>query len=122
MDKELVCITCPLGCRIRVKIDNNIVTNIVGNLCKRGEAYAKQEALQPMRILTGTMKSNESDKPFSVITDKAIPKDKVLECAMELKKHKPTLPIHAGDIIIKNILNTNSNIIATSNLEDHTLN
>jgi len=122
MEIELICITCPLGCRINIKTENNIVTNVAGNLCRRGEIYAKQEALQPMRILTGTMKSCESNKPFSVITDKAIPKDKVMECAMELKKHKPLLPIHAGDIIINNILNTNSNIIATSNLENHKFN
>ena len=46
--KEMICIVCPRGCRM--KVDNN--GNVEGNFCKRGEVYARQEAIRPLRMIT----------------------------------------------------------------------
>ena len=113
LEKSLVCIGCPLGCRLMVAVEGCTVRSVSGNACKRGAAYAQQEAVMPLRVLTGNMKARGCRQPFSVITDKPVPKHMLLACAAELRRHCPTPPISMGDIIIKDILETGCNVIAT---------
>ena len=117
MIKKLICINCPIGCHVSVTIEGENITDISGNNCARGKKYATQETVLPIRILTGTMKAAGCEKPFSVKTDKPVPKTMLLECAMELKKHHPALPITRGDVIISHISGTDANIIATQNFD-----
>ena len=42
--RELICIGCPLGCPLTVTMEETGIT-VTGNTCKRGEIYAKKEAL-----------------------------------------------------------------------------
>lgn len=100
-----------------VELQDNTVTSVTGNTCKRGKEYAIQEAVLPMRVFTGNMRAQGCIKPFSVKTDGLIPKSLLLECAAELRKHRPELPIQRGDIVLSNILNTGVNIIATQDMK-----
>ena len=113
LEKSLVCIGCPLGCRLLAEVDKLTVHSVSGNMCIRGEAYAQQEAVMPLRVLTGNMKAQGCRQPFSVMTDKPVPKHMLLACTAELKRHHPSLPISMGDVLIKDILDTGCNIIAT---------
>lgn len=115
--KFLICINCPMGCHLTVEHEGDNILSVSGNKCKRGKDYAIQEFTCPLRVLTGNMKAKNFPVPFSVRTNKPIPKSLLLECALELKKHHPKLPVHSGDVIIKNILNTGVDIIATQELE-----
>ncbi len=38
LNKEMICISCPLGCRLLVERDGDKIV-VTGNLCKRGERY-----------------------------------------------------------------------------------
>lgn len=116
MERELVCISCALGCRLDVNIENGAVRSVTGNACKRGREYACQEAVRPVRVLTAVMKAQGLQKPFSVRTDKPVPKDMLLACARELQRYHPKPPIAMDDVIIENILGTGSDIVATSDL------
>ena len=49
--KELICIVCPKGCRL--KVDNEF--NVTGNGCNRGIKYAKDELTNPTRMVTSTV-------------------------------------------------------------------
>ena len=40
--RELICIGCPLGCPLTVRLDGEQM-EISGNTCKRGEDYARKE-------------------------------------------------------------------------------
>ena len=45
---ELTCISCPLGCPLKVETDGNgAVVQVTGNTCKRGEVYGKKEVTAP---------------------------------------------------------------------------
>lgn len=112
MNKEFICVVCPVGCRLSAVVENGIVGSIRGNACKRGIDYAKQEAVQPMRVLTGLMRSAE-DVPIAVKSSGAIPKTMMLECAAELKRHRPALPIKIGDVLLQNICGTGRDILST---------
>lgn len=116
LEKQLVCVGCPMGCRLTVEIEDGEATSVAGHGCKRGAEYARQEAVMPLRVLTGNMKAQGCARPFSVRTDRPVPKELLLACAQELKRHRPALPIAMGDIVIENLLGTGSRVIATQDL------
>ena len=112
--KELTCIVCPRGCRLKVN-DNMEVS---GNACPRGEKYAINELTNPTRTITSSIRvTNRPYTLVSVKTDQPIPKDKmfaVMEAINELSVEAPT---RIGQIVKANILGLDSNIIITKNID-----
>lgn len=116
--KEIVCVNCPMGCRINVTTENKEIISITGNNCPRGKEYALQETIRPMRILTTTIKINGGiHNVLPVITDKAIPLDLTYSCMDIIRNIKVDAPIHEGDVIVNNLLNTGANLIASRSME-----
>ncbi len=112
--KELICITCPRGCHLKVDEERKIVT---GNFCKRGEVYGLNEVINPQRVVTSTVRVEGSTiNLLPVRTNKPISKSLMLEVLKELKGISVKAPIHVGDVIIKNIFGSDVDIIATREL------
>ena len=62
--KELTCIVCPRGCRL--KVDDDL--NVTGNFCPRGAQYAKDELTDPKRMITSFVRvKNRKDTVVSAI-------------------------------------------------------
>ena len=116
MKKDIICIMCPNGCRISVDYENGKVNSAEGYKCPKGADYATSEIVNPVRVLTATMKAEGCERPFAVKSSKPIPKSMMRQAAAELKNHKPAMPIKLGDTVIKNILGTGADIIATQDL------
>ena len=113
MEKELTCIVCPRGCRL--KIDENL--NVTGNSCPRGAIYAKEEMTAPKRMITSIMRvKNREYTMVSVKTSTSIPKEKIFDVLKEIEKVELMAPLHIGDIAIKNVLNTGSDIVVTKEI------
>lgn len=112
MQENLICIRCPVGCELDVLVENGCVAEVVGNQCPMGKDYAEQEIVSPVRMFTAIMKCRGKDKPFPVKSARPIPKDMVLNCAMELKKHHPLPPVKRGEIVVQDICGTGCDIIA----------
>ncbi|MBR1708727.1 MAG: DUF1667 domain-containing protein [Clostridia bacterium] len=117
MEKQIVCINCPLGCRITVSMEGTEIKSIKGNTCKRGENYARQEVLQPVRVITAVLPVVGSEIPVSVKTAAPVPKDKIFDCMHEMGKVKVQAPIHMGDVIVPNILGTGVDVVATKSVQ-----
>ncbi|MFN3691736.1 MAG: DUF1667 domain-containing protein [Fervidobacterium sp.] len=116
--EEMVCIMCPLGCRLTVTVGDNGAIIVSGNKCPRGIEYGKQEMTEPLRILTSSVLVLNGDLPLvSVKTNKPVPRKFLKEIMDIIKKTKIEAPVHSGDIIIPNILNTGADIVATRNVE-----
>ena len=49
MEKEMICIVCPVGCHISVNTENY---EVKGNACPRGAVYGKEELTAPKRVVT----------------------------------------------------------------------
>ena len=113
---EIVCINCPVGCRLKVKVENGAVTEIAGNACKRGETYARQECIAPMRMITAVIPVEGSKMPLSVKTRTPIPKQLLFACMEALAEVKLTAPIAAGAVVLENVLGTGVDIIATKSV------
>ncbi len=115
--KELICVSCPIGCAVTVTLDdNNEVVSVTGNTCKRGDSYARQECTHPERMLTSTVKVTGSRLPVvPVKSAKPVPKELLLDCMQEINRVIVQAPVHIGDVVLSNILNTGVDIVATNN-------
>lgn len=111
--KELTCIVCPRGCRL--KIDDDL--NVTGNSCPRGAQYAKDEMTNPKRMITSIVRvKNRENMMVSVKTSTSIPKGKIFDILKEIEKVSVEAPVHIGDVLIKDVLGTGSDIIATKEI------
>jgi CxxC motif-containing protein len=113
--KKLTCISCPIGCELSVSLDENgKIVDIEGNRCPRGEEYAISEITDPKRILPISVKVENGEMELvSAKTDKPVPKKRLNEIIDYIKKLKVKAPIKRGDVIVKNILETGANLVAT---------
>ncbi|EFI41435.1 MULTISPECIES: DUF1667 domain-containing protein [Peptoniphilus] len=115
---NMTCISCPMGCMMKLKVDNEKnLLSIEGNNCKRGELYAKDEVKNPKRMVCSTVRVIGGIMPIvSVKTEMPIPKDKIFNIMEEINRVQIKAPVEIGYIVLKNVCNTNVNIIATSNV------
>lgn len=115
MKKELVCIVCPMGCRMIIeKNDDEDSYKVIGNNCKRGEKYAVKELINPTRVVTSTVKINSiKSKRLSIKTNDGIPKELIFECMKKINDIEVNAPIKVGDILIHNIFSTGVDIVST---------
>ena len=112
--KEFICIVCPKGCHLKVDDEGNVT----GNTCIRGEKYGKQEAVDPKRTLTSTVKiKSELIRRLPVITSNDVPKDKVQEIVRYLDNVEVSAPIKVKDVIVKDVMGLGVDILATRSVE-----
>jgi CxxC motif-containing protein len=115
MEKKLTCIVCPIGCSLKIRLDeNNNVIEITGNTCPRGKEYAINECTNPVRVVTSTIRLVDG-RILPVKTNKAIPKDKIFECMKIINSFRASSPINVGDVIISDVFG--ADIVATKNLK-----
>lgn len=118
MIKEMICINCPMGCRLTVDDTdkNNIIVS--GNTCPRGKIYAVNEVTAPKRMVTGSVRVVGGTIPMvSVKTREAIPKELIFE-SLELLKHVTlNAPVHIGDIAQADICGCGVDFVVTKNVE-----
>lgn len=113
--KELICIVCPKGCRLRVDEDNGYA--VTGNGCERGAEYGKAELTAPTRAVTSTVRCEGGLYPRCPIrTDGVVPKGKIPEIMAALDAVLLISPVEAGQIVIENVCGTGVNIITTRSM------
>jgi len=113
--KELICIVCPKGCRLKVDEEQDYA--VTGNGCPRGAEYGRVELTAPTRVVTSTVRCTGGVHPrCPVKTDRPVPKEKLFEVAAALDGVALTAPVRAGQIVVKNVCGTGANVVATRDL------
>ena len=117
-EKKFICIICPLGCEVTVRSDKSgQITEVLGNSCKKGENYVRDESTKPMRVLTSTVAVEGGQfARLPVRTSGFIPKDRIFDCMKEIQKIRVKSPVKLGDKMIENILGLGVDVIATRDL------
>ncbi|PNR97901.1 DUF1667 domain-containing protein [Petrotoga olearia] len=119
--KKIVCTQCPLGCKINVvyaDADEIEIVEVKGNRCKRGLEFVKQEITDPLRVVVTSVKVEDGEIPMaSVRSDKPVPLRLMQDIMKTLKQTKVKAPVKRGDVVIQNILDTGSDIIATRSVD-----
>ena len=112
MEKNLVCIVCPIGCRLKITgtMDNPAIG---GNKCEKGITYAHDEMTNPLRMVCTTIRIKGGlHNVIPVKTDRPIPDKYKLEVTKAINKIELNSPVKMGDIIIKDLFGTGVNIVA----------
>lgn len=116
MQKNLICVSCPMGCGITVEIsDSGEILSVKGNTCKRGDAYARNECTHPVRSLATTVRVEGGI--HNVVPCKSsgpLPKDKIMDCMEEINAAQAKAPVKLGDVLVKDVCGTGVDIVATN--------
>lgn len=115
MIKELICIVCPIGCRMEVDIKSDY--KVTGNQCERGPIYAREELTAPKRVVTSTIKIvGGLYNRVPVKTRGSIPKELVFKCMEEINKLEVRSPVKMGDVVLEDVLGTGVDIVVTRDM------
>ena len=113
--QELICITCPAGCKLQAELTPNGGVTVTGNTCKRGIDFALAELTNPMRTLCSTVRTAFAACPMlPVRTDREIPKTKMAEAMRLLTDVIIDKPLACGDVAVSLAPVCEGNFVATS--------
>ncbi|MDI9493308.1 MAG: DUF1667 domain-containing protein [Bacillota bacterium] len=115
MEREIICIVCPKGCRIKVIGENGQIDKIENYGCNRGVEYATSEFTNSCRILTSSVpvKGTKDRRMLPIRSSAPIPRDKLLLFMEQIRKtviEDTAVQMHQP--VIKNILGTGVDMIA----------
>ncbi len=118
---NLVCVACPKGCHVTAVTDaDGDVIKVEGHTCRRGLAWAQAEAAKPMRVLTVCVNVPGALQPLSVRTTSTIPRALLRDAAAAIYAWSDEghieAPVHVGDVVMANLLDTGVDVIATKNI------
>lgn len=121
---QLNCTTCPSECLLTVEVERDAdgavveVRSVTGNSCLRGDTFAHQELTCPVRVLTTTVAVSGGDEALlPVRTAEAIPLALHAQAMDLIRGLVIEAPIRMGDVVLKNLLNTNIDLIASMDID-----
>jgi len=117
IEEKIICVTCPKGCTLQVTREGTTILN-VGEGCKRGADYVKQELTDPRRMVASSVRVNGGLHPLlPVYTSAPFPKPRIPELLALLRSVDVQAPVTVEQIILKDALGTGINIKASRNIE-----
>ena len=117
-EKEIICIGCPIGCKVIGIFNAQKLIDIKGYQCERGREYAIKEFTNPVRVLSTTVRIEGAMVALlPVKTTAPIPKEMLFRCMKFLAQLVVYAPVKMGDVIVKDILGTGVDVVATRTLE-----
>ncbi len=112
---EMVCICCPMGCRLRVAPKEGGGWTVTGNSCPRGAKYAVQEMEAPERVVTSTVRVQGGAAPLvAAKTASPVPKGSVPACLDAIRALSVSAPVAAGQILAPDLAGTGVALVATA--------
>jgi len=125
MNRIFTCIMCPTGCEIEAEIKDPsvppeagpVILKITGASCIRGHSYVENELKNPQRIVTSSVRVTGGNYPItSVRLTAPVPQARMMDVMEELRKVRIEAPVNIGQVIIRNILGLQSDVIITRHI------
>ena len=109
---------CPTGCEIEAEVketkEGPVILKITGATCIRGHAYVENELKNPLRIVTSSVRVTGGTYPItSVRLTAPVPRARMMDVIQELRKVTVEAPVTIGQVIIRNILGLQSDVMIT---------
>ena len=116
--KEMICIVCPNGCHLKIDSSKEEI-KVTGNLCPRGEAFARTEMTCPMRTISSTVKTTSSVQPVvSVKVSQEIPKSKIFDVMDQIQSVVLDHDLDVGQPVIQNVCDLCVYVILTTSFRN----
>ena len=117
MKRLFTCIICPTGCEMEAEYEGMELISLTGNICPKGKAYVTQELVDPRRTIATSVPVKGGTMPLvSVRLTSPIPRDRIFDVMKEINRQTPSAPLCVNDVLIKDVLGLNSDIIITRNV------
>jgi CxxC motif-containing protein len=119
MEKELVCISCPIGCRLTVTVISPDVVRVLGNKCNKGEIYGREEILRPKRTVTACVRIRSNLCAYlPVKTDRPLLKEHIHELLKALYGLEAQAPVRTGDVLITDYNGLGVNVVCAKTVRE----
>jgi CxxC motif-containing protein len=116
MRKELTCISCPIGCAMTAEVQTDGSVSVTGNQCARGADYAREELVDPRRVVTATCRTLSARHPrLPVRTREPCPRPLISRVLERIYALSVSLPVKEGDLLAEL---DGVHVIATRSLEE----
>ena len=116
MSKSLVCIVCPMGCRLEITSAGDAL-EVAGNKCEKGIKYARDEITNPVRMVCTTVKIiGGIHSVVPVKTNVPIPEKYKFDVIKAVSGITLQSPVFMGDVIIADMFGTGVDIVATRDM------
>lgn len=113
MSETLTCVLCPVGCELLVERAGGGL-EVRGAQCEKGAGFASDEVLHPRRNLaTSVPLAGTADRMVSVRLSAPVARDKIFPILAEIARLRPEPPVARGQVLIKDVLGTGVDVIAT---------
>ena len=113
--RELVCIVCPKGCRLRVDEENDFA--VTGNSCPRGREYAVSEMTDPVRTFSVSVRVTSGDRgAVAVRVSAPVNKKFIAPIARLARQMRLQAPVKAGETIATNAAQSGADLIAVASV------
>jgi CxxC motif-containing protein len=114
---KMICITCPMGCRLDVTHEGQTVLEVTGSTCQRGAAFAQSELSDPRRMVATTVRVRGGVHPLApVYTAAPFPKPMVRALVVALRAVELQAPVGAGQVVMADALGTGVDVLASRDL------
>lgn len=112
-----LCIGCPLGCRLEVEAREGDVVEVRGASCKVGEKFARQEHVDPRRVVTTTVAVKGGVwVRLPVKTQGDVPKGRIVDICRHLHGLRLEAPVRMGQVIAADVLGTGVDVVASRDM------
>jgi CxxC motif-containing protein len=114
---EIICVTCPQGCLLKVKHEGKDVLEVLDNGCKRGKEYAICELQDPRRMVASTVKVTGGLHPLvPVYTRSAFPKPLIPQLAKQLRQVEVNAPVEINQVVLADALGTGIDVVTSRDM------
>jgi CxxC motif-containing protein len=116
MKRELTCISCPIGCALTAEVQPDGTVAVSGNQCARGVHYAREELVDPRRVVTATCRTSSSIHPrLPVRTSEPCPRELIPAVLSKIYSLSVPVPVIRGNVLgaVDGV-----QIVATRSLDD----
>jgi CxxC motif-containing protein len=97
---------------MKVETENGQL-RVEGNTCRRGELYARDEAIAPKRVVTGVVAVEGLTQVLPVKTAAAVPKEAIFRVMAEIRQVRVRGNVQVGQVLRENLAGTGVALVAT---------
>lgn len=116
---EIICVTCPQGCLLKVRHEEDQVLDVLESGCKRGREYAICELQDPRRMVASTVRVRGGLHPLvPVYTRSAFPKPLIPQLAQSLRQVELNAPVTLNQVVLEDALGTGIDIVASRDMPE----
>ena len=129
---SVTCTLCPKGCQVRIEAadgpdgsgEPGAEWTVTGNSCPRGEEFARQELIDPQRILTTTVRvpraGSAGEMLLPVRSDRPVPLAEMQKLVQQICDAQVSVPeegIRRGETLMEDLGKNHANIVAERTIQ-----